>query len=267
MKLRTLLCLILCLGMAGQIFAQEPEKEEEEEIIISTDRPGMTFSPTTVPKGFVQIEYGLGLDLTDSMDSWGVSVMDFRYGLAKNFELRAGLRANAVKDWRLTDMGFEGTLLAGFKWLIVDKKVQLTYMAEAAIPIYPTIVNAYHMINLAHPIGEKVAVSYMVLHNYNFSQLGTAGYGGDLQLAVNITFALTDKWAFYIGGTPMWDSADPTVWQVLYDAGITYLVKKNIQLDLFFGHGINYKHGTYGLGVSWLPMKERKFAPAPAAGE
>jgi hypothetical protein len=64
------------------------------------------------------------------------------------------------------------------------------------------------------------------------------------------------KWSFYLELSAFWNSIDPSNLQILYDAGMTYMVKDNLQLDFFFGHGINYRHGTYGLGICWMPPKK-----------
>lgn len=34
------------------------------------------------------------------------------------------------------------------------------------------------------------------------------------------------------------------------------LLETGIGANIFFGHGINYKHGTYGLGICWMPPKK-----------
>ena len=249
--MRTLTLVLLFFIIATHLSAQD-------DPIIDTDRPGQCYSSVTIPKGYLQLETGIGLDLMNGMDSWGLTVTDFRFGVAKNFELKTGVRSSMTKIHGFDELSFDGSLMAGLKWGIVNKKVQVGYVAEAHIPLYPSIVKAQHLINVSHAVGKKMGFYYMLSHNYDFSQLKQSNYGGGLQFSYLISFALLEKWTFYIEGSSMWDSSSPSSFSFLYDAGLMYLVKDNLQIDIFFGHGINYAHGTYGIGICWLPLKEKK---------
>jgi len=249
-KIITGFILLLCYTV--NLTAQETQKPN-----FSTDRPGQCFSSSTVPKGHLLLETGIGVDLFNGLNSWNLTATDLRYGVAKNFELRSGVRAFAQKRAGVDDLDFTGALTAGLKWQIVGKKIELAYLAEAAIPIYPNIVNAYHLLQLSHPVGDKISFSYMLMHNVDFGVINYPGYGGAAQFSYLAAFTLMPKWSFYLELSAFWDSSDPFEYGILYDAGMTYMVKDNLQLDFFFGHGINYKHGTYGLGICWMPPKKQ----------
>ncbi len=253
MRVSLIFCLIF--WTAGLLYAQE------EEINMSSDRPGQCYSAVTVDKGYLLLETGLGLDLMNGMDNWGLAVRDFRYGIVKNFELKTGIRSTLTKFHGIDETMLNGSLMAGLKWGIVNKKVQLAYVAEAYIPLHPNIVTAQHSLNMAHSVGDKVGFSYMFLHNYDFSQLRNRRYFGGLQFSYLASFSLHKKWSFYVGLSGMWDSSSRREYQVLYDAGLIYMIKDNLQIDLFFGHGINYKHGNYGIGLCWMPKKGKKEKP------
>ena len=250
--MRTFIGIIFLLGFLPQLLAQE------ENLSINADRPGQCYATTTVPKGYFQLETGLGFDLLQGMNNWNLSATDFRYGIANNFELRTGVRTNIIQQLGTAELAFDGALTAGLKWGIVNKKVQLIYLVEAYIPAYPTVVNAHHLLGLAHPVGKRVGFNYMLLHRYDFAQLQTPNYGGGLQFSYAASFSLLKKLTFYLEFTGFWDSASPQAYQILYDAGFMYLVKDNIQLDVFFGTGINYKHTTYGIGISCLLLKKKE---------
>jgi hypothetical protein len=248
--MRISICLIFLLLQVSLIWGQDG-------ISVNSDRPAQCYSTTTVPKGLFQLETGLGLDLLDGQNVWSLSATDFRYGVVKNFEFRTGLRVNMIQEHTVPEMNFDGAMTAGFKWGIVNKKVKLIYLAEAYIPAYPAIVNAYHLLEMSHAVGKKVSFCYMFLHRYDFGQLQTPDYAGGLQFSYGVSGVLHGKLSAYFEFSGMWDSSSPNAVQVLYNAALMYMIKDNIQIDLFFGHGLNYKHGTYGIGLSWLLLKKK----------
>lgn len=241
--------VLLCLFLSSKLWAQE--------IKFNTDRPGISYTATTVDKGYLQLESGFGLDLLNHVNSWTFMKTDLRYGLFKNFELRSGFQLLGLKH-RTSDLALTSTLKAGLKWQVVNKKVQLAYLAEILVPIHPTIVNAHHLLQMSHGVGKKVSFNYLLLHRYDFSRLGAEHYGGDLQLAYAVRLNLLPRWSFFLELSAQWSSLQTTQVAVLYDTGLTFLIKDNLQFDIFFGHGINYKQGTYGLGICWLPPKINK---------
>ena len=89
-KIITGFILLLCYTV--NLTAQETQKPN-----FSTDRPGQCFSSSTVPKGHLLLETGIGVDLFNGLNSWNLTATDLRYGVAKNFELRSGVRAFAQK--------------------------------------------------------------------------------------------------------------------------------------------------------------------------
>ena len=241
---------LLCLFLSSKLWAQE--------IQFNTDRPGIFYTATTVDKGHLQLETGLGLDLLINTNSWTFLETDLRYGLLKNFELRSGFQFSGLKQSNAAELALSSMLKAGFKWQIVDKKVQLAYLAEVLVPIHPAIVNAHHLLQMSHGVGKKVSFNYLLLHRYDFSRLGAEHYGGDFQFAYTVRLNLLPRWSFFAELSAQWSSLQTSQIAVLYDTGLTFSLKDNLQFDIFFGHGINYKQGTYGLGICWLPPRTNK---------
>lgn len=233
---------------------------QDSPFSFNSDRPGQCYSPTTVDKGYLTLEAGLSLDIMAGANQWGLAVHDFRYGLIKNLELKAGVRTFLSQLKGIDEPIMDASLMSGLKWGIVNKKVQLAYVAEVYIPIYPSIVSAQHALSLSHAVGKKVSFYYMFLHQYNFEYLQFKDYIGSLQFSFLSSFALYDNWSFYVEFSGRWDNSGKTALQVLYDAGITYMLKDNLQLDFYFGQGLNYSNATFGLGLSWLPLKQKQQA-------
>lgn len=249
----TLLFMFILLFTSG-IYAQD-------EVVFSTDRPGFCYSPLTVSKGRLLLETGLGLDLSNGFQNWGLAVHDFRYGVVKNFELKTGIRLNGMNTTNnLNELSLSGAIMAGLKWGIINKAIQLGYVAEVYIPMNPSIVFAQHSLNMAHGVGEVVGFNYVLQHGYDFSRIrGNRRYFGNFQFSWMVSFALMDRWSFYIEGTAQWESGTRPFIGVVYDAGFLYMIKDNLQLDFFLGHGINYSLGIYGIGLCWMPkVKQQK---------
>lgn len=227
----------------------------------NSDRPGQCYSPVTVDKGYLTLEAGLSLDLMKGVNQWGLAVHDFRYGLLKNFELKTGVRTYLSQISGKDEPVMTASLMSGLKWGIVNKKVQVAYVAEVYLPIHPNIVSAQHALNMSHPVGKKVSFYYMLLQNYDFGALKNTKYFGSFQFSYLASFALYDNWAFYMGFSGMWNSATRSQFDVLYDAGITCMVKDNLQVDFYFGKGLNYENINFGAGLSWLPLKKKPAKP------
>ncbi len=246
--------LFFCILLIFAAYVQA----QDSPYTFNSDRPGQCYSPITVSKGYLTLESGLSLDIMSGINQWGLAVHDFRYGLVNNLELKVGVRTFLSQLKGTDDPVMDASLMSGLKWGIVNKKIQLAYVAEVYIPIFPTLVSAQHALNMSHSVGKKVSFSYMFLHQYNFEYLPFKDYIGGLQFSYLSSFALYDDWAFYVEFSGRWDNSGKTQIQVLYDAGITYMPKDNLQIDVYFGQGLNYSNAIFGLGLSWLPLKKKQ---------
>jgi len=54
---------------------------------------------------------------------------------------------------------------------------------------------------------------------------------------------------------PYSELIDFAVYEASFDAGFTYLLRDNFQLDFSFGTGINYKMNYLSAGFSWSTGK------------
>jgi hypothetical protein len=230
---------------------------------ISTDRPTQAYGTATMPKGYFQIETGLGMDIYDGATVFSLGATQFRYGVAKNFELRMSTTVNILNDWYSQFDAWNSNIGMGLKGRIVEgDNVNFSYIAEASIPLSPSHVAVWNAFLLDHGVSEKVSFAYMLYYGYDFNNLANnfEDYG-NAQFCYLINYQLLDKLSFFTEICASMNLIDPEGTTLLFDAGMTYLVKDNLQLDVFFGTGIRYTRGLFGAGVSWMPKKKKATPP------
>ena len=242
----TLVLLALSITTIG--FAQTEAQTEPLGALI-TDRPDATESPTAVPKGFLQVETGA---LYDSFEENNVKTENFtynttlvRYGLLDNLELRLGWNfiegQTTINNKKLDNVtsGFD-PLLLGFKTTISDEKgamPEIGFLGHLYLPFSastdyrPETTGVDIRFSFAHTLSEKSSLAY---------NLGTA-WGNDSPEAAYLYtiaygYSITDKIGAYAelyGDFPEDNKANH-----LWDAGLTYLVNNNVQLDATVGSSI-----------------------------
>lgn len=214
-----------------------------------TDRPDATEAPNTVGTGFLQFETGAFFTREEAnglqTESTTFNTMLVRYGIFDNFELRLG--------WNFTETRFEFNgieapdVLSGLDPLLLGAKVAITeeqglipdigLIGHVFLPFTagrdykPEYTGVDFRFSFAHTLSERSSLSY---------NLG-AQWGGDNPEAEYIYtlaygYAITDAFGFYLelyGELPE-DSGPNHLW----DAGVTYLVNDDLQLDATIGSGI-----------------------------
>ncbi|MGJ8683160.1 MAG: transporter [Nonlabens sp.] len=235
--------LIAVLAITTIVTAQTTDRNSEPLI---TDRPDATESPYTVGKGNFQIETGAlyidnsenGIDITETV--YNTTLL--RYGLSSNFEIRLGwdyLNSNAQRrNQELFDATGLNPLLVGAKIEITDENgwiPQIGLLGHLRLPF--TAVSEFKPENTGmefffafdHTLSDKAGLAY---------NLG-ARIGDDRSLEYTYTLAygysITEKFGVYgeLYGSFPEDSKAAHLW----DAGITYLVNNNLQLDATVGTG------------------------------
>jgi len=228
-----------------------------------TDRPDATEASSTVGKGTLQIETGGFYESFEEnsikSESYTYNTTLVRYGILDNLELRVG--------WDFT----EGTtkvngnkldnVTSGFSPLLLGVKIDIAEesgcMPEIALigHIFPLFTSAKDYrpettgidfrFSLSHTLSEKSSIGYNI----------GAQWGDDSSEAAAIYtlaygYSFTDKFGAYAelyGDLPE-DSSANHYW----DAGFTYLVSNNIQLDTYFGTSFTKGQDILiGLGASF----------------
>jgi hypothetical protein len=214
-----------------------------------TDRPDQTESSVIVPRKFLQIETGFIMEVyntdlaTEKSFSYNTTLL--RYGLFQNFELRLGIDYLGEKedfnDGENTNSisGFS-PLYAGFKIKIIEEdgwKPAMALVGGLILPctaredFMPENTGADFRIAFSHTLSERFSLGY---------NLG-AEWDGDTAIpsyfySVSLGVGIIDKLGAFVesyGLVPESGAAEH-----LLDAGFTYLVCPNFQLDVSAGLGL-----------------------------
>lgn len=235
--------LIAGLTITTLTAAQTIERNTEPLI---TDRPDATESPYTVGKGNFQIETGASFidNSTDKLDQTETiyNTALLRYGLSQNFEIRVGwdyINAQTKRNQLelFNDTGFN-PLLVGAKIEITDENgwiPQIGLLGHLRLPF--TAVSAFKP--------ENTGMEFLFSFDHTLSDKAGLGYnlgariGDDRSLEYTYTIAyghsLTEKIGVYgeLYGSFPEDNKAAHLW----NAGFTYLVNNNLQLDATLGTG------------------------------
>lgn len=228
----------------------------QEEANIITDRPDQTESSSVIPRGSLQIESGVLIGFTNASNSAEKQIAApstlFRLGILNTIELRIFNQFESLKNQNTGDK------TSGISDLEIGAKIQLfqqddvnTEVAFLSHLIIPTGSEAltnkkYGTINklsISHDLNEKFSVGYNLGYNY---------YGdddGDFTYSVALGHSFTDKVGLYI--EPYGEVVNFNKHIMNADAGITYLLKHNFQLDFSFGTGLNHTMNYMSAGFSW----------------
>lgn len=236
-----------------------------------TDRPDQTESSVTVPKGSLQWESGFWFEkdtksmnyLNSQIHSLGINSSLLRYGIFEKIELRLGanLARTHVLDYQsstLETISLNTNLepiYTGLKIKLLDESgiiPELAILGHISIPGLSTIKES----NITSDI--TLAASYTLTESIGFGfNMGShwSGYGVDYQdwfyaavLGISHGAKLSSYWEVY-----GWDYAIIGGKDVRVDAGITHLLKPNLQLDFSGGIGLSQYNPDFFIscGFSW----------------
>ncbi len=249
MRIAIIFSLIFFL-VGSSIYAQE----------IVTDRPDQTESAVTLEKSAFQIESGF-LIQNQSWHSSNILLPTnlFRYGLSSGFELRLVHEFSRFEalDVQEKYTGFNDIQI-GFKVQIFKSESSNTEVAFLSHLNLPTgtglffTEDSYGTINklsIAHTISDRFNIGYNI--GYDYFDFGEFTY------SLALGFGLTELVGFYV--EPYGSFSDSGDHISNFDAGFTYLLKENFQLDFSFGTGLNIDMNYLSLGLSWLiPGKQNE---------
>lgn len=251
---------IVLFGVYLSSFSQEDNRLSEPLV---TDRPDATEASSTVGKGVLQFETG-GLyesfeDNDTKFENYTYNTMLIRYGILDNLELRLGWDfvegVTTVNGNKLDDvMSGLSPLLLGLK---IDIAEENGLMPEVALighvfPIFSAsddyrqeTTGVDFRLSLAHTLSENSSLGYNI----------GAEWGNDSPEAAAIYtiaygYSFTDAFGMYaeIYGDLPEDSSANHYW----DAGMTYLVNNDLQLDAYVGTSITEGQDILlGLGLSY----------------
>jgi len=238
-------------------------QEEETQGALVTDRPDATEASSTVGKGILQIETG-GIYESFKENNLKTEAYTFnttlvRYGILDNMELRLG--------WSFTEgrAKFNGNTLnnvtSGLSPLLLGVKIDIAEengaMPEIALighvfPLFsaskdyrPESTGIDFRFSLSHTLSEKSSIGYNI-----GGQWGDDSAEAAAVYTVAYGYSITEDFGFYAelyGDLPE-DSSANHYW----DAGLTYLVNNDLQLDMYVGTSITEGQDLlFGLGASF----------------
>lgn len=238
--------------------------------VLITDRPDQTESPNAVAKGIIQIESGvlferseLRTGLSQQRNVYPTNL--FRIGLIDRLELRV---VNEVVTYKTinTALGEEVFKLSGTENLQIGLKYQITKddakvvvgaMAHAIIPtgsegISNERYGIFSRINLSYDLSDNKNISANLGYNnfdLDFNDEGLVRHvDGNFTYTLVYGVGLSDRVGLYLES--FGDFVDFDAWENNMDAGMTYLISDNIQLDYSYGWGLNRVMNYHSVGIS-----------------
>ncbi|WP_230401597.1 transporter [Hanstruepera ponticola] len=241
--------IYIFIGLLLCSFSASLAQEKESIGALETDRPDATEASSTVPQGYLQVETGGFYQTFEKnqikTENFTYNTTLVRYGLSDNFELRLGW--NLQEDVTHINGQKLDNVLSGFSPLLLGMKVYITeekgwipeisLIGHVFLPLTastdyrPETTGVDFRFSLAHTLSEKSSLGY---------NLGMA-WGNDSPEASYIYtiaygYSISEKFGAYVelyGDLPEDSQANH-----LWDAGLTYLVSNDLQLDMSFGTSI-----------------------------
>ncbi|HRE11501.1 MAG TPA: transporter [Ignavibacteria bacterium] len=225
---------------------------------ISTDRPDQSESPYLMDKGFFQIEAGVVSEHDEPVKDVKTSSLSapsvlLRYGIAKNVELRAGIEVNNSKttiSGTSTSESGMGPIMAGTKIKLFTEKGSMPETAlllSVSIPFKENsafqsdYIGTEFRFAMTNSLGKRFSLSYNIGGEFGSGEPGATGLY-TIALGASLVKKLSGFVELY-GFMPQKTSPDHR-----FDAGLTYLILKNVQVDLAFGFGISERSPDYFIG-------------------
>lgn len=215
-----------------------------------TDRPDFTESTDTVPRGHFQLEGGFTSTRVGDEDTRSVGELLLRAGLNDRLEVRIGAGSHTRIDG-------PGGDVSGYEDPTLGVKVRLSPDTEMLPPSHPAVAL---LLGTSIPVGDeeltadewvpeaKLAFAWALTERFGLSTNLNWAYppdSGDDERFHQLSGSLSGSLAFTdrIGGFLEYygfveeEEDGPSTHYV--NAGVTYLLSNDLQLDLRYGRGLN----------------------------
>lgn len=269
MKTKYFIITILFGIIASPVLSQveiESKKELNKDVPgLITDRPDQTESSSTVPKNSLQFETGFVYENIKpggdyQLTNWGIATTLLRYGVWDNFELRLGSYyqlTNLNSDFANIDSTQNGVgpIMVGFKVFVIEEKgfrpeisimSDLTLNKVGHLDYRPTYTYSSIKILASHTLSDFFSLGY----NIGYGNNGESTRGFFVYSAV-LGMSISDRLGAFTeiyGTSNEGDSPHTRV-----DAGLTYLLRHNLQFDISGGTGLDGGIKMYfiNFGLAW----------------
>ncbi|GAA4940427.1 hypothetical protein GCM10023314_11560 [Algibacter agarivorans] len=242
MKQIKLITLAIVLNSSFSSFSQE---ENTPLGALITDRPDATESPSTIPVGYIQVETGAFYESFEENniknDTYTFNTTLVRLGLLDNLELRLGwdFVEHKINGFDNISSGFN-PLLLGAKIAISEEKgcfPEIGFLGHLYLPFTagkdykPETTGVDFRFSFAHTLSENSSLSYNLGAQWG-DDSPEAAYVYTIAYGLGLTAKLS-AYAELYGDLPENNKANH-----LWDAGLTYLISDNVQLDATVGSSI-----------------------------
>jgi len=238
---------------------------------IVTDRPTQTTGPTSVDKGVFQLETGMQYSRDDGTTSGVVQlpINLFRLGLGKGFEIRLINGLSFRKTFSKIEASFSNLQL-GFKAQLLNKPEKKTQIGLIAHGVMSTGADSWKsgqrggVFSLAvnHQINDNNGLSYNLGYEiYSFGSIDNNFMMRNVFFTLNYSHSMTERLGIftevYSAITDVDDFHEDQL-SLNFDAGLTWLLRDNLQLDYSFGFGIADRMNFHALGLSFYIAPKKK---------
>jgi outer membrane putative beta-barrel porin/alpha-amylase len=222
---------------------------------IQTDRPSETESPYIVPKKHLQVESGFNFErVNHDSTAWLYPSTVWRLGVNENVELRL-ITELTTEKYKLNKASGFNPVMVGIKVKLAKEKGLLpltSFIGHISIPglagkdLKETFPAPEFRFAMQHTLSKKFKLNYNLGAEWN-------GEDGEPTFVYTIStnYSISDKLNSFVefyGFAPQKETADHR-----FDAGLSMLLKSNLQIDLSGGVGITRNAPDYytSLGVSF----------------
>lgn len=244
---------ILFTFLLGIIFVSQSLYSQVGDI--STDRPDQSESPYLIDKGYFQVEAGISSENDEPVKDFKINTLSapsvlFRYGIAKNVELRGGIE---VINSKTTSSGIStsessmGPIMVGTKIKLFTEKRSMpetSLILSISIPFKDNSAFQSDYIGTDFRFVMTNNLSKRFTLSYNIG--GEFGAGATGIYTVSLGASIVNKLGGFVelyGFMPQKFLPDHR-----FDAGLTYLILKNVQVDAAFGFGISERSPDFFIG-------------------
>lgn len=229
-----------------------------ENLELNTDRPDQTESSALVPVGLLQLESGYVFEKTEIKryikESFIYNSSLLRYGLTNNLEFRISYdyikETEEIEGIKLSNKKGISPVIIGIKTKLADETLYTPASSFLFYMSIPKWASPELQTNYSMP-GFKLALSKNINENLSFgANLGadwidTESYGiGFYSLVMGLTF--NEYTAAFVEVYGNYSSFD--IPENKFDAGITYSIIPNLQIDASFGLGLSKYSPKYMIG-------------------
>ncbi len=208
---------------------------------IQTDRPDQTESPAITPARFLQIETGfLHEKYNRQAKSASHPTVLWKYGVNEHFELRLITELNTEEEESQRISGIS-PITFGFKASLTEEKVfmpkisfigHLTASTWGSREFHTTYLAPGFRFLFQHTLSDRLNLGYNLGAEWNGKTPDTTGL-----YTISTAYSFTEKVGAFLelyGYLSKNSAADHR-----FDAGLTYLLNRDLQFDVSSGFGIS----------------------------